>query len=59
MPNEHASHQITALTTHFSGEQSKIAMAETDFYDQSQLYFSVYDRKEDGDIVMVMKRVQI
>ena len=57
--SSYATHRITALTTHFSGEQSKIALAETDFYDHSQLYFSVYDRKEDGEIAMAMKRVHI
>ena len=34
-------------------------MAESDFYDPSHLYFSIYERKEDGEITYTVKRTRI
>ena len=52
-------HQVTALATHFSGDQSRIAMAESDFNDPSQLYFSIFDVNDDCQARPLFRRVRI
>ena len=59
VPNENHSQKITALTTHYSGDCSHIAMAEQDFYNPSHLYFTIYDVQDDGEIKPSVKRVRI
>ena len=57
--NENFSHNITAIASHYSGDLSRVAMAEQDFYDPSQLYFSIYEVKEGNICKMLSPRIRI
>ena len=59
LPNENASHRVTAVAAHFSGESSRIAMAEQDFHDPSLLYFSVFEITEGNNIRVLTPRIRI
>ena len=59
IPNKERAHQITALATHFSDGQSRIAMAESDYTDPSELYFSIYEVNDQCEFRCVAERVKV
>ena len=50
---------MTAIASHFSDNLSRIALAESDLYDPSLLYFSIYDVTEGNQVRLLTPRVKI